>query len=174
MYFQAKANNISYEITVSETRQYWRVGLKPEGKEWIRYEIPKDDYQHLDNTISFIFNNSSYLVDTIKDGLDFNVYTRGSYRSVEIYNEEKLLQESLKSGKGFGKESSLTSGMPGKIIKIMVKPGQEVKANDPLLIMEAMKMENEMLATTDTTIDKILVNEGETVEGGTVLISYKQ
>lgn len=173
MYFQAKANNINYEIRVAETRQLWRVGLKPEGKEWVQYEIPKEDYQHLDETISFIFNNSSYLIDVVKKGLDYTVYTRGSYRSVEIYNEEKLLHESLKSGKGFGSGSNLTSGMPGKITKIFVKPGQEVKADEPLLIMEAMKMENEMRATSDTIVDKIHVKEGDNVEGGTLLIAFK-
>lgn len=173
MYFQAKANNINYEIRVAETRKLWKVGLKPDGQDWIQYDFSKGDYQHLDEAISFIFNNSSYLIDVVKDGLDFTVYTRGSYRNIEIYNEEKLLHESLKSGKGMGSDSSLTSGMPGKITKIYVKPGQAVKANDPLLIMEAMKMENEMRATSDTTIDKVHVKEGENVEGGTMLISYK-
>ncbi len=43
-----------------------------------------------------------------------------------------------------GAGSELNSGMPGKIVKIFVKPGDELKEGDPILIMEAMKMENEM------------------------------
>ena len=58
-----------------------------------------------------------------------------------------LLHQSLKKGGGFGADLELKSGMPGKIIQIFVKEGDVVKAQKPLLIMEAMKMENEMRAS---------------------------
>ncbi len=63
--------------------------------------------------------------------------------------------------------------MPGKIIEIFVKDGDEVKAGKPLLIMEAMKMENEMRAAGDVKIKKIKVKQGDSVETGAVLIEFE-
>jgi biotin carboxyl carrier protein len=83
-----------------------------------------------------------------------------------------LLHESLKAGGGMGAGANMSSGMPGKIVKIFVKPGQEVKAGDPLLIMEAMKMENEMRAAADVKIKEVLVKEGENVESGATLVTF--
>ena len=64
--------------------------------------------------------------------------------------------------------------MPGKIIEIFVKEGDIVKANKPLLIMEAMKMENEMRATRDVKIKEIKVKQGDSVESGAVLIKFEE
>jgi biotin carboxyl carrier protein len=64
--------------------------------------------------------------------------------------------------------------MPGKIIEIFVKEGDVVKANKPLLIMEAMKMENEMRATRDVKIKEIKVKQGDSIESGAVLIKFEE
>ena len=116
--------------------------------------------------------NNSYLIDTIADGTDYDVFTRGSFRRVKIFNDEMLLHESLKSGKSMGADSGLTSGMPGKIIKVLVKEGDQVEEGTPLLIMEAMKMENEMKASSAATIKKVLVGAGDNVETGATLIQF--
>ena len=104
---------------------------------------------------------------------EFNVYTRGSFRKINIFNDEMLLHKSLKDGGSLGGSNNLTSGMPGKIVSVMVKPGQEVTEGEPLLVMEAMKMENEMRASHDVVIDKIFFKPGDTVDTGAVLISFK-
>lgn len=173
MYFEAESNGQNYSLTIREDRESWRVGIKKESLDWNYYNVSKKDYQNVDQTISFIFKNSSYLVDVIGKETDYTVYTRGSYRKISIFNDEMILHESLKSGGQLGGGNNLTSGMPGKIVKIFVKPGQEIKEGEPLLIMEAMKMENEMRASRDVTIDEILVAESDTVESGAILISFK-
>lgn len=173
MYFEAESNGQNYSLTIREDRECWRVGVKKEETDWNYYNVSKKDYQSVDQTISFIFNNSSYLVDVIGEETDYTVYTRGSFRKISIFNDEMILHESLKSGGDLGGGNNLSSGMPGKIVKLFVKPGQEVKEGEPLLIMEAMKMENEMRASRDVTIDEILVAEGDTIESGAVLISFK-
>jgi len=173
MYFEAESNGQNYSLTIREDRECWRVGIKKENTDWDYYNVSKKDYQQVDQTISFIFENSSYLVDVIGEETDYAVYTRGSFRKISIFNDEMILHESLKSGGQLGGGNNLTSGMPGKIVKIFVKPGQEVKEGEPLLIMEAMKMENEMRASRGVTIDEIQVAEGDTIESGAVLISFK-
>lgn len=173
MYFEAESNRKKYEVNVNETRDFWKVSLRQEGKDWVHYEIPKKDYQYLDETVSFLFKNSSYLVDVIGSGTEYTVFTRGAARSIRIYNEEKLLHESLKRGGGFARGQNLSAGMPGKIVEILVKPGDVVEEDDSLLIMEAMKMENEMRADSKVKIKEIHVKQGDNVESGTLLITFE-
>ncbi len=174
MYFKAESNNLKYEMNVRETRDGWQVSLKPDGEDWTHYSFSKTDYQYMDDTISFLFQNSSYLLDVTSVGVDHTVYTRGAFRTVKLYNEEKILHESLKGGAVLGASDSLISEMPGKIVKVFVVPGQAVKAGDPLIIMEAMKMENEMRAATDVKIKSIHVKDGDTIETGALLVTFEK
>lgn len=63
------------------------------------------------------------------------------------------------------------SPMPGTILKILVKEGEAVKANQPLMILEAMKMENEVVASNDGTVAGIHVTQGQVVNAGDALIT---
>lgn len=175
MFFEAKILDKNYSIDVSESKTHWRVGLRDSaGGDWVFHDILKSDFQTIDNAVSFLFRGSSYLVDISGSRNEFTIFTRGSFRSVKIYNDETLLQESLTSSSGMGHSDQLTAGMPGKVVKIFVKPGDAVKANDPLLIMEAMKMENEMRASHNEKIKDVLVKQGESVDTGAVLISFER
>ncbi|MBI1729355.1 biotin/lipoyl-binding protein [Candidatus Acetothermia bacterium] len=72
--------------------------------------------------------------------------------------------KSASAGKS-GKEV-IESHMPGLIVKINVKPGQPVRKGDGLLVIEAMKMENEIRAPQDGIIETMIVKEGQEVKGG--------
>ncbi|MCM2280326.1 MAG: acetyl-CoA carboxylase biotin carboxyl carrier protein subunit [Bdellovibrionaceae bacterium] len=173
MFFEAELRDKHYKVDVTETRSHWNINLQEEDGEWIRYEISKNDYKMVENIVSLIFAGGSYVLDVYGSGTEYNVYTRGSYRNVKIYNDESLLHESLKRGGQLGNEAQLTAGMPGKIVKVMVNKGEIVKANQPLLVMEAMKMENEMRATHEVRIREILVKPGDSVESGSTLIAFE-
>ena len=71
---------------------------------------------------------------------------------------------------GEASEGSITAFMPGTILQVFVEEGQEIKAGDVLLILEAMKMENEVKAPADGVIEKINVASGATVTKGESLI----
>ncbi len=60
--------------------------------------------------------------------------------------------------------------MPGKVVKINVKEGQKVKKGDLLLVVEAMKMENNIISPKEGKIDKINVKTGEMVNGSKELL----
>ena len=64
---------------------------------------------------------------------------------------------------------TVTAPMPGNILKVNVQNGQAVKKGDVLMILEAMKMENEILAPCDCTVASVNTTAGTTVEAGTVL-----
>lgn len=63
------------------------------------------------------------------------------------------------------------SPMPGTIINVPVKVGQAVKTGDVLVVLEAMKMENEIKAAHDATVASVAVSKGESVDTGTVLVT---
>lgn len=70
------------------------------------------------------------------------------------------------------KVSNLKSGMPGLVLKVLVKEGDVVKKGDVLLVVEAMKMENLFKASADAKIGKIKVNEKDIIEKGQELITF--
>ena len=67
--------------------------------------------------------------------------------------------------------ASVTAPMPGNILDVKVKAGDSVKAGDTLLILEAMKMENEISAPQDGTIASVNVRKGDVVNSGDLLIT---
>lgn len=66
---------------------------------------------------------------------------------------------------------SITAPIPGKVNSIKTSLGSNVKKGDVLIVLEAMKMENEIVASEDGVIASIDVREGETVESGAVLLT---
>lgn len=68
----------------------------------------------------------------------------------------------------------LKAPMPGKILEVLVKTGDSVKAGDTLLILEAMKMQNAILASTKGIIKKVLVKEGDTTSKSDLLIELEK
>ena len=69
--------------------------------------------------------------------------------------------------------TTVESPMPGNVWKIVVKEGQQVKEGETLLILEAMKMENEIPAPCDGEVAALHVTEGAAVNGGDLLVSIK-
>lgn len=173
MIFEADLRDKHYKVDINETRKAWLINLQEEGADWVKYEISKNDYKLVENVISLIFGGGSYILDVVGSGTEYTVFTRGAYRSVKIYNDEAILHESLKKGGTLGSSSNLAAGMPGKIVKVLVQKGDDVKANQALLIMEAMKMENEMRATHPVKIKDVLVKQGDSVDSGQVLVEFE-
>ena len=70
-------------------------------------------------------------------------------------------------------DSLLFSFIPGTIVELLVKPGDQVKKGDEIMILEAMKMKNRLLSHKDGVIEEIMVKAGERVPKGTLLMKYK-
>ena len=76
-----------------------------------------------------------------------------------------------KAAAGAAGAVAVKAPMPGNILDVKVAAGASVKAGDVLVILEAMKMENEIVAPQDGTVASINVNKGDTVNSGDVLVS---
>ena len=66
---------------------------------------------------------------------------------------------------------TINAPMPGTILSVNVKPGQAVKKGDILVMLEAMKMENEIMAPNDGTVGAVNVTKGQSVQSGDVLLT---
>jgi len=69
-----------------------------------------------------------------------------------------------------GGRTSVRAAMPGRVLRVMVAPGQKVTARQGLLVLEAMKMENEVTAPRDGVVGQLKVAQGVTVENGDLLV----
>ena len=69
-----------------------------------------------------------------------------------------------------GGPQRVTAPMPGKIVKLLVKPGDKVQARQGVIVVEAMKMENELRARAAGTVSEVRVTEGTSVEAGAILV----
>lgn len=92
-----------------------------------------------------------------KNYLDIH-WTEGNFR-IPLLNPKKSKNKSHQEG-------SLQAPMPGKIIKVLVKEGQQVSKSEILFILEAMKMEHKIIAPHAGQVQKIFFNEGERVSQG--------
>lgn len=89
--------------------------------------------------------------------------------------EERLHRlRSVLGGGGAAASSQLVSPMAGKVVLTAVQPGDEVAPGQTLVIIEAMKMENELRATAAGRVEAVHVSAGETVDPGTLLVSFER
>jgi biotin carboxyl carrier protein len=68
---------------------------------------------------------------------------------------------------------AVRSPMPGKVVKVLVAPGDDVKSGAPIVVVEAMKMENELRAPRDGKVREVPAREGQTVEAGQTLATIE-
>lgn len=89
---------------------------------------------------------------------------------VEVSISQTLRAGAAGSSTVDGGPQRVTAPMPGKVIKLLVKPGDNVQARQGLIVVEAMKMENELRARAAGTVSEVRVTEGTSVEAGAILV----
>jgi biotin carboxyl carrier protein len=122
-------------------------------------------------------NNTSYKTEIIK--ADFNqksysVKVNNNTYNVTIFNELDALIKEMGFEIGATKKiNEIKAPMPGLILSVDVKIGQEVKEDDSLLVLEAMKMENVLTSPRDGIIKYISITKGQTVNKNQLLIEFE-
>lgn len=92
--------------------------------------------------------------------------------TARIEEEQDRLLHTLGANRSAQKVGDLKAPMPGLVLNVLVKPGDRVKRNDPVLVLEAMKMENVIKAPADAEVRAVLAEKGRPVEKGQPLIQF--
>lgn len=100
----------------------------------------------------------------------WGVRMRGRSTAIRVLTPREAATRRAHRDDGVVGAWALSAPMPGKVTQILVAAGAEVKAGQALVVIEAMKMENELRAPADGVIAEILVAPGATVESGAVLL----
>jgi biotin carboxyl carrier protein len=99
---------------------------------------------------------------------------KGERWEMEVLDERTRYIRSLAGGGGQRRAAGvLKAPMPGLVVRVQVQPGAQVAAGDPLVVLEAMKMENELKAGAPGTVKLVRVAPGEAVEKGQVLVEFE-
>jgi biotin carboxyl carrier protein len=129
-----------------------------------------------ENSFHILYKNESYRAEVVKTDAAAKTFTfkiNNHLHTVEVKDKFDLLLEKLgMHNTGVGKVNNIKAPMPGLIIDLKVKVGDTVKAGDPLLILEAMKMENMLKSPGDGVVKTVKVKKGDAVEKNQVLIEF--
>lgn len=144
------------------------------------FEIGQEEAQGLDlvqtGDLEFhlLQNNQSFQIEVIQSNFQDKtliLLINGNKYVVQLEDEyDQLVKQMGLSIGGTQKLKNIKAPMPGLILDILVKPDEEISKGTPLIILEAMKMENVLKAEGEGVIKFIEVEKGNTVEKGQVLI----
>jgi biotin carboxyl carrier protein len=137
-----------------------------------RWDLVKLDDGHY----HILYNNKSYRAEVVKTDAATKTFTlkiNGKIYTVELKDRFDLLLEKMgMNNAASSKLNMLKAPMPGLIIDLKVQAGDHVKTNDPLLILEAMKMENIIKSPGEGVVKVVKVKKGDSVEKNQVLIEF--
>jgi len=167
---QKKITHMStaYKVKVNETFQF---------------DFEKESISQLDavsveaNKFHVLHQNRPYKAEIVAADFyqkNYTVKVNNTTYTVVISNELDLLIKEMGFETGLTKQiNAIKAPMPGLILELCVSEGQNVKENDNLLILGAMKMENSFLSPRDGVIKSIAVKVGDAVEKGNLLIEFE-
>ena len=149
----------------------------------LEFDITGDDVSKLDaekiapNKYHVLQNNKPFKAELVNSNFSRKTYSikvNNHLYDVNISNPLDLLIDKMGFTFGHTKQVNLIKApMPGLILDIHVKEGQEVKENEHLLILEAMKMENVITSPRDGIIKSVNVTKGSAIEKGHLLIEFE-
>ena len=118
-----------------------------------------------------IVDGEKFEVDIEKNGDSWNVEIEGKKFSIKIDQKTSKNQSKSRKGRGKRKKSGkISSSIPGKIVSLNVKLGDQVEQGQVVMILEAMKMQNEILAPLSGKIVEVNCESGDSIEANMPLI----
>ena len=150
----------AYQVGLTYRHDGWEIDL--DGR-CLRVELVAQDGAEL----SLRVGETSLHGCVRRDGELFHVFTGGRHFTLS-YNDPMAHAGEQEAAGG-----RLTAPMPGKVVAVMASSGQEVKKGEPLVIMEAMKMEHTISAPSDGLVEEVLYQVGDQVADGAPLLAFK-
>ena len=158
---------MTYEVTVGDTMRTVKVA-----RDGPDYVVDVDGQTHhiqakkLGSALHLLVAGKSYDAGLVRTETGWEVDLVGTAHAVDVVDPRR---KALRMASGTG-DGLMKSSMPGRVVSVLVSEGEEVSQGQPVLVLEAMKMENELKAPIDGTVAAIHVADGETVDAGAKLI----
>ncbi|HEX9786931.1 MAG TPA: biotin/lipoyl-containing protein [Candidatus Binatia bacterium] len=164
MAFIAKLGEQNYTVEIEESgKSVYRVSV--DGNEFM-----VDGKKTGRTNYSLIVDNRSFEIEVDNTDDEYRVLVDGRNYRIHLVDERRMRIGSVQSGVELQGRQSVSVPMPGKIIAVLVSEGDAVDKGQGLVIVEAMKMENEVRSPIAGVVKEIKVKPGDTVEGGAVLL----
>jgi len=126
-----------------------------------------DSHRLENNFYSLVTDNRSYEVSVERDGDTYKVRRGAAQLDVTISDPSRQAREAVAASAG---PEKIVSQMPGKVVRVLVAEGEAVEAGAGLVVVEAMKMENEVATQKGGKVTKVAVAPGDAVEVGALLL----
>lgn len=159
---------MKYEITIDGVTRSVDISVRKDG----RYEIGWDGTTRLVDLVrptpeafQMLIDGESWEAGAVRSESGWLVDVMGFSTQVDVVDpRRKALRLGVSAAGGM-----IATQMPGRVVRVLAPVGTVVKKGQPVLVVEAMKMENELKAPMDGTVVDVMVVEGQTVETGTKL-----
>jgi len=163
-----------YFVTIGE--RTLQVDMGPEGI-LVDGQKTSADLVEMDGTDvhSLLLNQRSHRILATKDGAEeWILHLSGRHLRAQVVDERtRTIREMAASREGPKGPKALKAPMPGMVVKIEVQQGEDIRRGQGLVIVEAMKMENELKSEGDGRVSRILVEAGQAVEKDQVLVEFE-
>src|SRR6266550_1788055 len=164
MAFIAKLGDQSYTVEIEESgKAVYRVSV--DGN-----EFPVDGKKTGRTNFSLIVDNRSFEIEVDNTDDEYRVLVDGRNYRIDLVDERRVRVGGTQSALELQGRQLVSVPMPGKIVAVLVSEGDTVEKGQGLVIVEAMKMENEVRSPIGGAVKEIKVKPGDTVEGGAVLV----
>ena len=160
MTYEIAIDGKSYQLDLSQAEGRW--SCRVDGR-----EVAVDAVLARPNVLSLRLGNKAFEVKCERVARDVHIWV-GSQRFAVDVRDPRSLRSRARAADDHGPKR-LTAPMPGKVVRILLTQGTEVEAGAGVLVVEAMKMQNEVKSPKKGTIQKILVSEGAAVNAGDLL-----
>jgi biotin carboxyl carrier protein len=164
MAFIAKLGDQSYTVEIEENgKSVYRISV--DGNEFL-----VDGKKTGRTNFSLIVDNRSFEIEVDNTDDEYRVLVDGRNYRIHLVDERRVRVGAVQSGLQLQGRQMVSVPMPGKIIAVLVAVGDAVELGQGLVIVEAMKMENEVRSPISGEVKEIKVKPGDTVEGGALLL----
>ncbi len=159
-----------YDVTIDKNR--YRLELERTGKGWLCHlngrEVQMDAVLTRPDVVSVLIEGKAYEIKREHTPVDLHLWV-GPVRYAAELRDPRSLRGRKSTASDDAGPRKLLAPMPGKVVRLLVSEKQEVEAGQGILVVEAMKMQNEIKSPKKGTVQKIVVREGDSVNPADVL-----
>ena len=166
---------MKYFVTIDEREQAIDVQVRPTGELVVSIDdqpVEHDVIVLADGALSIRINGK--VLDLTVEGTppDVGVVASGHRAYVRVESERHRAAAAARRTGSSANEKAILAPMPGRVAKVLVNVGDEIKQGQGVIVIEAMKMENELRAKGPGTVAEIHVKAGEAIEAGARLVTF--